>query len=95
MGLPYPETKAGSQPGAPARMRRLSALVCGDDLVCRAYAEVFEQVGLAAGGGDELVQACAIEPSVPVSELPERPPPGGLAFYAQAQQLEFFQAAQR
>ena len=52
------------------------------------YAEVFEQVGLAAGGGDGLVQACAIESSVPVSERPERPPPGGLAFYAQAQQLE-------
>ena len=87
--------RAGSQPGAPARRRRLSPLVCGHDLVCRAHAEVFEQVGLAAGGQDELVQACEVEPSIPVSERPERPPPGGLAFYAQAQQLKFFQAAQR
>jgi hypothetical protein len=44
---------------------------------------------------EELVQAPGIQPVLPLGEYAERPPHGGLAFHAEAEDLRLFEVAER
>src|SRR5580692_8575144 len=82
---------AGSAPGfrgAPGGRIGLGDLRRGPD------PETFEQVPLAAGAGDQLVQPPDCEPAVPVGRHPQRAPAGGLALDAEPEELQLLQVAE-
>jgi len=57
--------------------------------------EFLEQVRLLSRPGHELIEAVTVQAAVGVGERPQSAPASGLAFHAQPQHLELFQAAQR
>jgi hypothetical protein len=66
-----------------------------DDPGRGAHAEVLEKVGLAPRPCEQLIQPARVEALVGLGQDPECPPARGLAFHAQPQDLQLFQAAER
>jgi hypothetical protein len=56
--------------------------------------EILEQVRLAAGAGDQVVQPPGREPAVPVGRHPQCAPSGGLALDSEPEELQLLQVAE-
>ena len=63
-------------------------------LVGGADPEVFEQVSLLPGPGDEFVQAARVESRVGARQGPQGAPACGLALDAEPQHFQFFEVAE-